>query len=657
MLKGQRTCWLTRLRSPRLPGAAFWKNVSRTTVINIVIVGATLVSFTLLVYAAKIVPRGYSVCNSIACSDYSRILRKSMNLSMDPCRSFTRYVCDGWDDPVYSVRESVYVAMLRRLSQDVRRVHVPVRGQSAVQSASAFYNSCDAILRGDRDELVDVKDLLYRVGVTWPKRDKHPDVLSLLLTTSLVLGWDSVLYVGARKWEKDVLLTDGRAFWRVVAEYEDLGSYSQRQRYFEYLREKFSRGNGRKVSFSETIRAYEAMTVVLVNTDRAGVVILPIARSWLNDVTVNMSLDRTVEAFGAHNITVNNHSKVIAWGSTFVRAFFDLIRQHGQRAVHTYVSWCTVQIAVLFTNSDLIVNYYGSREKAILRHGVFCLGRVYDVLGDASFFKFVGIALSEKSLADVKTILLSVRHAYRQRIETWSFHDARRTVISNWTSLDMVLAGVISEEHANVPRGETIPDMTGSFFRNWLRIGGISQHRGLRRTVIDSMNMHVTESKKLDFALLPLVFRLPVYDEQLPAAVKYAGLGAQTAEATGELALKRYSDSDPILEAMKCIGEAPVSQRGDVANVFNEILSIKVLLTALRNSSLETAGLVNFENYSALQLLLIAWCFLKCERKFSMFRPVCDAPLQHIPDFAHEFMCKPGSNLNPHHKCAALNAL
>ncbi|XP_075749157.1 neprilysin-1-like [Rhipicephalus microplus] len=620
------------------------------------------VSFTILAYAVKRAPRGYSVCSSIACSDYSSILRKSMNLSMNPCRSFTRYVCDGWDAPVYSVQESVYVAMLSRLSQAVRNVHVPARGQSVVQRASVFYNSCNALLQGDHDELADVKDLLSRVGVTWPMRDKRTDVLGLLLTTSLVLGWDSVLYVGTRyagtrRKESDVLLSAGRAFWRVIVEYKDLGSYSQKQRYFEYLRDKFSRGTGRKVSFSETIRAQEVMTVVLANTDRSGVVKLPIAHSWLNDMTVNMSLARSAEVFSAHNITVNNRSTVMASGGTFVRVFFDLIRRHGQRMVHTYVSWCTVQIAVLFTNSDLIVDYYGNRENAILRHGIFCLGRVYDVLGDASFFKFVGIALGETSQADVRTILLSVRHAYRRRIETWSFYNAERTVISNWTSLDTVMAAVISEEHMNVPWSETIPDMTNSFIRNWLRMQKSPKRHGLGRTVIDSMNMHVTVSKVRDFVLLPLAFSLPVYDEQLPVAVKYAGLGAQAAKAIGELALKRYSDSDAILEAMACIAEAPFSQRENAANVFNDVLSIKGLLTALRNSSDETARLVSFENYSAVQLLLMAWCFLKCESKSSLFRPVCDAPLQHISDFSREFRCKLGSSLNPHQKCSALNAL
>lgn len=126
---------------------------------------------------------------------------------------------------------------------------------------------------------------------------------------------------------------------------------------------------------------------------------LPIARLWLNDVALSMSLARTAEAFGAHNIAVNNHSTVIATGSIFVQAFFDIIRRHGQRDVHTYVSSCTVEIAVLSTNFHLIVDYYASGEKAILKDGVFCLGCVYDLLGNAFLFKFVSIAMSEKSSA------------------------------------------------------------------------------------------------------------------------------------------------------------------------------------------------------------------------------------------------------------------
>ncbi|KAH6931206.1 hypothetical protein HPB50_022800 [Hyalomma asiaticum] len=647
---------LTPLRSLRFIGATCCKKVSGPTVINVVAVGVTLVFVSVLVLCPNGAPLRPSVCNSTACSNYSRILQKSMNLSVDPCRSFTRYVCDGWDDPVYSVRESIYVAMLNRLAQDVRGADMPSTSHAVIQRATAFYNSCDAILRGDQDELADVKDLLSRAGVSWPRRDEQPDVLGLLITTSLVLGWDSVLYVGARRGGRVIVLTAGRAFWIVTSMYELLGSYSQKQRHFEFLRDKFTRINGSEVSFSETIRASEVMTDVLANTETAGIVRLPIARSWLNDVELNMSVARAAEAFDARYFNVDNRSTVIASGSTFVRAFFGLLRRHGERAVHTYVSWCTVQIAALFANSDLILNHYGSKEKAILRHGMFCLGRVYNLLGDALFFLFTRTAVSPKSRADIKALLLTVRHANQRRIESWGFYDAERTVISNWTSLDTALVGVISEKHVTGTQDETIPDMTDSFVRNWLVIHGRAQRHLLGRTVIDSMRMHAT--KRQDFVLLPIAFTFPVFDEQLPASVNYAGLGAHAAEAAGELALETYSDSEAIFYAITCLGKSPFTHQANVGSVLNEILSIKVLLSALQSSSLQTAAsLVNFENYSTVQLLLIAWCFLRCESKSKLFRPVCDAPLQHISDFARQFRCKRGSTLNPHNKCRALNEL
>ncbi|KAH7946334.1 hypothetical protein HPB49_023271 [Dermacentor silvarum] len=645
----------TRLQSLGRSGEAYRKKVPRTTVINIVAVAAALVGVTILAFATNGDWLRARVCNSTTCSRYSIILQTSMNRSIDPCRSFTRYVCDGWDNSTYSVRESIYVVMLRRLSQTVRDVNVPKRGQSVVQRATAFYKSCDAILHGDRDELADVKYILFRAGVTWPKRDEQPDILSLLLNTSLVLGWDSVLYVSAGRGGRDILLSVGKGFWIVTSKYERLGSYSQKQRHFEYLRDKFSRRNGEEISFSETIRASEVMTGVLSNAERVGTAVLPIARSWLNDVEVNMTQARTAEAFGAHNFTVDSHSAVIARGSAFVQSFFDLLRLYGEQAVHAYVSWCTVQVAALFTNTDLIVDYYGSREKAILRHGVFCLGRVYIILGNAFFIEFTGIALSKNSRVDVEALLLSVRHTYQRRIEAWGFYDATKVVVANWSSLDTVMSTVTLQEHVAATWGEAIPDMTDSFVRNWLMVHEHSQRSLLGRTVIDSMDMHVTTSYSRDFVLLPLVFTLPVYDDQLPRAVKYAGLGAHTAEAIGELALERYSGSTAIFEAMTCLSKA--SQPENIASVLNEILSINVLLTAMQNSSHETLRLVNFENYSAVQLLLIAWCFMKCESKLNLFRPVCDTPLQHIADFAREFRCKLGSTLNPHHKCIALNAL
>ncbi|KAL1473555.1 hypothetical protein MTO96_021924 [Rhipicephalus appendiculatus] len=95
-----------------------------------------------------------TACRSESCRNYARLLADSVNTSLKPCESFTRFVCDGWRRRnQLSVREEAFLFQLRRMSYLLRSLPVPHKAQNALQRAAAFYRSCDAVQIGDADEL------------------------------------------------------------------------------------------------------------------------------------------------------------------------------------------------------------------------------------------------------------------------------------------------------------------------------------------------------------------------------------------------------------------------------------------------------------------------------------------------------------------------
>ncbi|XP_049525104.1 uncharacterized protein LOC125946350 [Dermacentor silvarum] len=91
-----------------------------------------------LLYNRKDSPR--ATCMNHVCREYARRLLDSLNRSVDPCHSFTRFVCDGWRQrQLLSVRELIFSAATERILRVVNTMDVPLSGQSLLQRATKLY--------------------------------------------------------------------------------------------------------------------------------------------------------------------------------------------------------------------------------------------------------------------------------------------------------------------------------------------------------------------------------------------------------------------------------------------------------------------------------------------------------------------------------------
>ncbi|KAH6930482.1 hypothetical protein HPB50_014076 [Hyalomma asiaticum] len=135
-----------------LPDASARESRSVAKLILIVAVAMVFAVFLCLLLVKVYVMSGTAVknqCTTQSCASYSSLLLYTINKSVDPCHSFTRFVCDGWTQKQpLSVEETHFVDVLDRLRESALSADIPASGQNEEQRALALFLSCDDVRQG-----------------------------------------------------------------------------------------------------------------------------------------------------------------------------------------------------------------------------------------------------------------------------------------------------------------------------------------------------------------------------------------------------------------------------------------------------------------------------------------------------------------------------
>ncbi|KAL1423459.1 hypothetical protein MTO96_021070 [Rhipicephalus appendiculatus] len=314
----------------------------------------------------------------MACEAYSKRLRASINTSVKPCDSFSRYVCDGWRSANdLSVSEDTIQSALNRLYRSLMDSEVPTTGQNAMERGIAFYLSCECVGRGECDELQKVKMALREAGIVWPRRVNHTGLLETLLYTSVRLHWASVLDIELRPSGNTttVFLSIPTAFHKLKSHLvEYIQTPDARKSYFDVLVDNFENAgedvDGDVVTFEET-RSLE------LNTTSA---------LWNVSYTVKDA------------------------------PFYEKL-----------------------VYAVLQANFYGSPAKAKLGHGVSCYSKALLLVGEEALYAYRREFLPERLLQWAETIVLDVRQALERRVHRVTGYTENVTVVGDWNSTSIAL--------------------------------------------------------------------------------------------------------------------------------------------------------------------------------------------------------------------------
>ncbi|KAH7952279.1 hypothetical protein HPB52_021129 [Rhipicephalus sanguineus] len=429
-------------------------------------------------------------CNTAACGAFARLLKTSVNRSVNPCDSFGTFVCSGWrrQNP-YSVREYHYRVTLDYMSRLTDSVQIPPSGQNALQQVAAFYRSCTQLPTSGHDDIRLVKMWLVEAGVLWPVSPANPSVLDTLAYLALNLGWSSIVDIEVETTGREsavISLTPSFSFFLI----NNLNlSTTDRRKVFNLLREAFQPNDDMidhpLATFADIAHLQEDMVDDLT-------------KASVHRHPGPLKEEALYPSPGEWNATIARHTPTgatVSFRSThplFVRTFARLWQEHGEGEAHLLVSWYAVRFAANFAHATLVNSDSGTEEEEQFHRNHFCIVPLYVALGDIVFASYSADVFPVRARQDVRTLVLSVRETFRLEI---------RYQRGSLFRLELRL-----------------PDFGDVFALNWRSAVRALQRtekpprRSLSPDTLYHARLFETMPKLRDFVLLPAALTFPMYD-------------------------------------------------------------------------------------------------------------------------------------------------
>ncbi|XP_077538773.1 endothelin-converting enzyme 1-like [Haemaphysalis longicornis] len=628
--------------------------------------GAVSVTFCITVglgyvFLFPAAPTGDDVCSSLECSEYGKTVSSSIDASVNPCQGFTRFVCSGWErQHQLSVREEYYGRVLEQVARALRNVDMPPPGhdQNSVQRAAAVYRSCRGLLHNKIDQLKTVRNALENAGITWPRDAAAPDLVFTLVYSALKLGWDAIVSVTLRVSEqKTTLAVDpGLAFHYVMQ--SPHASDTGFKRYFHVLRDSFGTAGSGDPDSDERLIASAEGSVLRKLMDAYAVRQRPEAMP--DGLYLGLGLSRWKFNLMKLFPTISESLQLVTAGKKFLEAFLDFWDERGEIVAHIFASWCTVQVAALYANEHLIVNYYNSFPRAQVYYEAFCLTRAYVFSPRAVFDRYNTLALGGHRRTSAEHIAKSVGDAFLRRLSRRPHYQGSIATIANLSAMPTAFRrfNITTPDHDLVGY-----NMNDSLVQNWATSALLSRsaNDSIVMTAIESLQLFalfLSEDGRRSFQLIPPAAYFPFFDTALASAINYGGLGSQVASALGRLltiADSELSSDDQLTAAIKDLTECVTNgSPAEYMEVITDVaLTANVLVDAFE-SDVQVNGreVPHLGRFTPTQLLLVALCFVHClGSDRGNFRSVCDWSLKHVKAFSQAFNCPPGSPMNPTHRC------
>ncbi|XP_054930378.1 uncharacterized protein [Dermacentor andersoni] len=608
------------------------------------------------------------LCVTDACQAYSFQLISSINRSVDPCVHFTRFVCDGWQGhhnmDVWEIR---FLRFINRLDARLKSIDVPAAGQNEEQRAAAVYRSCDKVYRGKSNELAAVKAALARAGIVWPQPSRGADALFALLYSSLKLGWDAVanFRVAPRTGEAvdELVVSQGTSFGLLRESFVLERATAVRRAYYEYIRSQFTSVNGTTVGAEVS---YEFVWEIAAPATDALVPffdlseVTPQPADWLaNSSDANLTEARWIETLRQVDISLPGGLRISADNRAFLETLISVWEYYGEDNFHLFVSWCTVQVAALYANRGLILNYYGEiPDRAKLYHRAFCVSRAV-FFSQALVARYNSDVLNSNAAVVAKGIALSVRLAFSHRLSNWPYYNENVTVVANWSSLESAFRHIEYDNEGRTDGGarDDIPDMTDSFVANWqhsVRLNTTQQTVELAYVIWHLWSYFWLWGDN-DFQMMPYILAFPFFDPNLPTVVNFGGFGSEVTTALGSISIRYYQAySKATDDPFSCLKRGRLGREEYSDASMNSVFGFRALVDAYRRAPPTTLALKQLEQYSDMQLLFISSCFITCPGRGRGQRNQCDSLAQYVPEFAVAFKCSRGTIVNSSEHCQLL---
>ncbi|XP_050035205.1 uncharacterized protein [Dermacentor andersoni] len=612
-------------------------------------------------------------CSSPACQRHRALLDANLNASVPPCRDFYAYVCGRWEAAHdLSVRDTIYKEFMTNVATMANRTTTPQQGQTAVQKAARLYQSCAHVHTQDYNHVSEARSVMENCGVRWPELTNTSRLLRIFFSMAWTWSWASVLQFIMRS-NGSVIMRPSPFFWSVLSGRQRLLEKSAGEDhyriYFDSMVAAFGSAGTRAYSYRQ-LRVLEDKVVPALKAALT-------TPNWtiLEDSSLNAMVNKTQNPFqssewdssmrSSFNFSEGSVLLVSVENVDFFNSFFALVKSESESVMAYYVGWVVAQALSLLTSSEIVTKYFVSDDALANReHALFCADIAHVYMGLAFYVGHLSREVTKRVMDDVQTIETTVQTALRRHLGSSPWFTAipesmlkEAALVSSLRLLETPNATTLDDLY------RLFPDMGDNVFDN-VRLAAVAR----RLTVADTSMTELVSGGRArfcsypahgQFELLPAVLEKPFYELGDVAAVKYATLGGEVADAFSSAAFTGTADRKLQLAftlKSACFFGSQVLLRHlepEHIELVRRVTSLRLILGALAEATegrLQTARLAGYEDWTDVELLLVFWCFIQCGGLNG--RRKCNGPLTIVDEFARAFGCKPGDPMYSGRNCS-----
>ncbi|KAK8780555.1 hypothetical protein V5799_018104 [Amblyomma americanum] len=613
------------------------------------------------------------ICDSNACEEYSRCLAESINVSVNPCHNFYRYVCDGWhrSGNGKTVFENLVDAFFDKVSSTLHRSRTTQSG--IVQKAAFLLLACEKAGIGATNIFPELRGMLTSAGVTWPLSSPKPDALATVVNIVRTFNVDALLTARPIMSRNRTALKifPHREFSAIKQRWQTLTAQNMHEVYYLRLYEELSvvecgdrctvNVSDRYIEHNRTenfiFRELETYNI------RSQLTFFHNITEVMKETSCNLlqSLPVIMASAGIPDAKKNLH--VYVTNLYYLRTFCQLIYTLGQSVIDDYAGWFTVHTLAPLASSGLAAMYYGTARKDGLAERQ-CMRLTEQSFGWATYLTYYFQYTTQRTREIELQVIEDIRNAQLELIGQSAWLQTAAGLDENVRGLDVRVGGTTKQRQYIDNAFSRLVVKKDNFGANWLHVAQFVW-RLLASTRANTECAFVPASERArlvdydgarrDAAVAPYAESLPVFHPSLPRAVLYGAFGVSVAHAVLEAFLDAVNERSDIGPAVRrrelCYLDLSALKSGGEHSLA-KFLALDAAWAAFAAQAETTdTRLGRLPAFSERQLFFLAHCYLQCGSSPEKAEALCNGPLKNSEAFADAFSCQPDSGMNPEQKC------
>lgn len=573
------------------------------------------------------------LCSTAACRTAALALNMSLSRSVGPCQDLERFVCDGWP---HMERAGSRVQLIMNYAWTAYRV--PRRSQSAVDKVVALYQSCVASLSPGGGERSTLRAFIVQLGLG-PANASMGSAFRALLRLStrhalhllLAVQYNASAGITLRPAHPPPTNSPPGYVLRVaeLALLDDPQAVAHDLQLIE-----------RELTASPAAEPMTRTVPLEVVAEECG---------SLSDLLTELP-------------GTNSHTPVDVEGPTAVRWYANFLRRHrGEPALRRYVAWHTARVFGSLTQYDMfratLETQLGRLEPSPNLIKTTCLAQAANLMPLAYNAFVVRHFATRRSRRAVESIADGLRAAAitSVRATRWMSDRPKAMATLKLRKLSWILPRHRSEAQVNHIYAGVSDLGLKDFLKAYINVTEHSGHREAHEANQASVDVVYTAQRNAIIVSAGML-NAPFFEDTLPAAFNYAGLGQRMAlellhtfDEQGRWYDERGRPSNWWDDATADEFRNRLECRHGGGEALMESSALRLAFHAFRRTH-QHVLLKGLEVYTPDQIFFISSCHKWCGHENSS----CNAAVRNLEEFSAAFKCSPGDPMSPHERCPLL---